>query len=66
MNRIEQIEQQVKELNPDELQTFRSWFLQFEAELWDRRIEADTRNGKLLSLAERALEDHKSGRSTQL
>jgi hypothetical protein len=66
MSRVEQIEGQVKELSPDELKTFRNWFAQFDAEIWDRQMEADARNGKLLSLADRALEDHKSGRSTIL
>jgi hypothetical protein len=66
MSRVEQIEGQVKELSPDELSAFRNWFVQFDAEIWDRQIEADAKNGKLLSLAERALEDHKSGRSTIL
>ncbi len=66
MSRIEQIESQIKELDPDELNAFRMWFLQFEAETWDRQIEADSQNGKLLSLAERALEDHRAGKSTPL
>ena len=66
MSRIEQIESQIKELDPDELNAFRIWFLQFEAETWDRQIEADSQNGKLLSLAERALEDHRAGKSTPL
>ncbi len=66
MSRVEQVEDQIKELSPAELNAFRNWFLHFEAEIWDQKIEADAKNGKLLSLAERALEDHKSGRSTPL
>ena len=66
MSRIEQIESQIKELDPDELNAFRKWFLQFEAETWDRQIEADSQNGKLLSLVEQALEDHRAGKSTPL
>jgi hypothetical protein len=66
MSRIEQIEDQIRELTHDELSALRSWFLEFDAELWDRQIEADARNGKLDSLVEQALEDHKSGRSTAL
>ncbi len=66
MGKVEQIEDQVKGLSSDELQAFRTWFVQFDAELWDQQIKADTKNGKLLSLAERALVDHKSGRSTVL
>ena len=66
MSRIEQIESQIKELDPDALNAFRMWFLQFEAETWDRQIEADSQNGKPLSLAEQALEDHRAGKSTPL
>jgi hypothetical protein len=65
-SRIEQIEGQVRKLSPDELKAFRSWFAQFDAGNWDRQIEADAKNGKLLSVAERALRDHESGRSTEL
>jgi hypothetical protein len=66
MSRVDQIECQVKDLNPEELKAFRDWFAQFDADLWDRQIEADAKNGKLLSLAERALHDHKTRRSTSL
>ena len=66
MSRVEQIEGQVKSLSPDELKAFRDWFGRFDAEVWDDQIEADARNGKLRSLAERALQDHESGRSTVL
>ena len=37
-----------------------------DAELWDRQIEADAKNGKLGSLANRALRDHEAGDSTEL
>jgi len=56
----------VKSLSHDELKAFRDWFGQFDAEIWDDQIEADAKNGKLRSLAERALQDHESGRSTVL
>jgi len=66
MSRVERIEGQVKSLSSDELKAFRDWFGQFDAEVWDGQIEADAKNGKLRSLAERALDDHGSGRSTVL
>ena len=66
MSRIEQIEGEVKSLSPDELKVFRDWFARFDAEVWDDQIEADAKNGKLKSLADRALRDHESGRSTIL
>jgi hypothetical protein len=66
MSRVEQIEGEVKSLSPDELRAFRDWFARFDADVWDDQIEADAKNGKLKSLAERALRDHESGRSTLL
>ncbi len=65
MSRVEQIEGQVKDLSPEELKDFRSWFAEFDAAVWDQQIEADAENGKLLSVAERALRDHQSGRSSR-
>ena len=57
MSRVERIEGQVKDLSSDELKAFRDWFGQFDAEAWDEQIEADAKNGRLRSLAERALKD---------
>jgi len=66
MSRVEHIEGQVKSLSLDELKAFHDWYEQFDAEVWDDQIEADAKNGKLRSLAARALQDHESGRSTVL
>lgn len=66
MSRVDRIEGQVKRLNLDELRAFRDWFTRFDAELWDHQIDGDASNGKLASIAERALKAHESGRSTTL
>ena len=66
MSRVNNIEGQVKSLTAEELKAFREWFAKFDAEAWDMQIEADAKNGKLRSLAERALRDHASGRSSRL
>ena len=66
MSKIEQIEGAVKELSTEELSAFRAWFAEFDADAWDRQFEADVHAGKLDKLAERALRDHSSGRSTGL
>jgi uncharacterized protein YfaT (DUF1175 family) len=66
MSKVEQIEEQIKDLNPDELRSFRNWFVQFDAEIWDQQIKDDAKSGKLGSIAERALRDHETGRSTIL
>ena len=66
MNRIEEIESRIKELDADELGVLRRWFLEFDVDVWDRQIEADARLGKLDSLADNARKDHEHGRSTVL
>ena len=66
MSRVEQIEGQIKDLDPNEFRAFREWFSQYDSEVWDRQIEADASNGKLAALADRALRDHENGRSTEL
>lgn len=66
MSRVEQIEGQIQQLTAEELAALREWFATFDAETWDRQMEADARDGKLDRLAEAALLDHAAGRSTEL
>jgi hypothetical protein len=66
MSRIEDIENEIRQLSPDELATFRDWFLQFDAELWDRQIETDVRAGKLNKIADAALKSHRKGESSEI
>jgi hypothetical protein len=66
MSKVERAEQQVKQLSPEELAVFREWFASFDAEVWDRQLEADILAGKLDALADQALKDHAAGRSTRL
>ena len=66
MDRVENIEGQVRNLSSQELKAFRDWFAAFDAEVWDAQIEADAKSGKLRSLAERAIRDHESGCSSRL
>jgi len=66
MTRVLQLEQQIAELSPEELTIFRKWFAEFDAEMWDRQIEADAGAGKLDALAQMALRDHAAGKSTRL
>jgi len=66
MKKVEEIENQVQDLSPDELVAFREWFAKFDAENWDRQIESDVKAGKLDRLAKQALRDHEASRSTEL
>ena len=66
MSKIEIIEQQVQGLSTEELKQFRAWFLEFDWAAWDRQLERDVSGGKLDALAEKALRDHASGKTTLL
>ena len=66
MSKVESIEQEIKALTPTELAAFRKWFLEFDAQVWDRQIEGDVRKGKLDKLAEEALAGHRAGKSKEL
>ena len=66
MTRVESLEQQVQTLSPDELAKFRAWFLAFDWAAWDEQLELDVRAGRLDALADQALRDHASGKTTPL
>lgn len=66
MSRLELLEQQIAELDASDLKAFRAWFERYDGEVWDRQIESDAKSSKLGRLVERALSDHRAGRSTEL
>jgi hypothetical protein len=64
--KIERLEQEIRALSAEELTALRRWFIEYDAEAWDREIEADVKSGKLDRLAEEALRDHAEGRTKRL
>jgi len=66
MSKVEQLERQIRSLSERELAEFRAWFQEFDWAMWDRQLERDIANGKLDELAEKALRDHASGKTTSL
>lgn len=66
MGKIENIEQQIEALSPEELAQFRAWFLEFDWAGWDRQLEADIQAGKLDRLEQKARRDHAAGETTPL
>jgi hypothetical protein len=66
MGKIEHIEQQVEALSAEELAVFRRWFAAFDADTWDRQIEADAATGKLDSLVAEARADYDAGKAREL
>lgn len=63
---LNDLENAVTSLSADELARFRAWFMEYDAEAWDRQIEDDVKNGKLDALADEALRAHRAGKTTEL
>lgn len=66
MMQIEQIKKAVLDLPQPELDAFREWYEELEAQRWDRRIEKDIKSGKLDELAQEALADFEAGLCAEL
>ena len=64
MSTVQQLELGVRQLSSEELATFRDWFAEFDAEEWDRQIEADVSAGRLDWLVEETRQDLREGRCT--
>jgi hypothetical protein len=63
MTKLEKIEQDIAALEPKDVRKLAEWLDEYKAELWDRQIEADAKSGKLDYMAEKALVDHRAGRT---
>ena len=63
---LHELEQTIAKLPPAELSEFREWFLRFDGDRWDERIEKDAASGKLESLAHAALREFRSGQTKPL
>jgi hypothetical protein len=66
MSSIQEIEHAIRQLSPEDLASFRAWFAEFDASVWDRQIEDDVAAGRLDALADEALQDLREGRCTEL
>ncbi len=63
---VQDIENAVAQLPPEELAAFRAWFEAFDAARFDEKIARDAASGRLDQLADEALADHRRGRSREL
>jgi hypothetical protein len=66
MSELEQLEQQVLNLPPQDLAQFRKWFLELDARIWDQQIEADLKGGKLDARIAEARAEFKVGKAREL
>ncbi len=54
---VAEIESAIEKLPGSEISKLSEWFAEFEARIWDKKIERDLQNGKLRSLIEEAGKD---------
>lgn len=66
MSDIEQLERTVSNLSPKDLAQFRTWFLEFDARVWDEQIETDLKAGKLSALIAEARTEFDQGKARLL
>jgi hypothetical protein len=66
MTSLEDIEKAVAGLVPEKLAKFRAWFEEFDAAMFDAKIEHDAKTGKLGKLADQAIRDLREGRAKEL
>ena len=64
--KVEGIEKVITQLPQDELKQFHAWYEKFDSDAWDEQIEKDAAAGKLDTLADVAIADHKAGDSKEL
>ncbi len=60
---LKEIQNAIKQLSQDQLNQFRAWYEEFDADAWDEQIEKDVIAGKLDSLANAAIANHKAGKT---
>ena len=66
MSELEELENRIRKLAPEDLAKFRAWFVEFDHVLWDRQIQADAKNGKLDKLVNEARADYKAGKARKI
>ena len=64
--KVEELEEEIRQLSPDQLREFRAWYEKFDSDAWDDQIERDAKGGKLDELASQALKDHKAQKTRKL
>ena len=66
LSRVQEIVEQVRSLTGAELRELRAWLDEYENQVWNEQFAAEVAAGKWDELAEKALQDHREGKSTPL
>lgn len=62
---LQQIEDAVRKLSPEEHAEFQAWYAEYTAANWDRQIQGDASAGRLDWLVDEARADIEKGRCTE-
>lgn len=63
---LQELEEYVSQLPPEQLAQFIEWVKELDSDLWDKQIESDVAAGRLDSLAADAIAEDDAGRTTPL
>ena len=66
MSTVEEITAAIERLSADDVDRVRVWLAEFAERLWDEQVERDERAGRLDTLIDKALEEHRAGRTRPL
>jgi len=66
MTKVEALEREVQQLSPEELASFRDWFVEYDWHAWDQQIERDSEEGRLDKFAAEALADFERGETREI
>jgi len=63
---IKELKKSISQLPPEKLSEFREWYVEFDAEYWDELLVKAINEGKLISLANEAIDEYKKGNFKEL
>lgn len=63
---VEDITAAIERLSAADVARVREWLTEFSERMWDEQIERDARAGRLDAMIEKALEEHRAGRTRPL
>ena len=66
MTEVQQLEEIIQNLSPDDLAKFRDWFLEYDANRWDQQIAGDFKAGRLDRMMADAKADFEAGKAHEL
>ena len=62
METLNELENSIARLSAEDYKKFRDWFMEYEHQKWDVKLEADIKNNKLDAFAKAALQDFNDGK----